>query len=473
MNVSSRKLRGRRGERGFIVLYVALATGVIIALAGISSYVVNNLSVARNRQGMIAAFHYADGGVAIGAYEAQSAYLASDGTTSNFVAQLAAASPAWTNNASLTTTNQYVYQRTVSTPFNNQTVSVQMLITNTGYVSSFSVVSSATVDSHTQTVQLDLQVQFRYKGVVLSDNQGDSGTDISKSNAQDGNICVDGNSGGKTVLDGDLISNGGSNVDGTTVSTNNSRVSEYLYGTTNAIPDYTTIGSANQLFDFNRFIAVADVNGTHYTTLTNFIAHAKSTTLEGVIVVDIIPGYKGSLDDTTLPNGINIRGTLIFNFSGGWKVDDKIINTADMYINAANLTGLNATDRTTYTTGYPPSYSNPSLHPTNVNITAYGYYNFRADEDLPAMMYNTGILDMHGNVDICGVVYSPSFMEIENKQDNQKQYFRGMLIVGGGAYIDNDHKSTTVVSYDENSADLLASSGTKGKVCARVFWTQR
>jgi hypothetical protein len=78
-------------------------------------------------------------------------------------------------------------------------------------------------------------------------------------------------------------------------------------------------------------------------------------------------------------------------------------------------------------------------------------------------MYNVGILDIHGPANICGVVYSPSFMEIENKQDGQIQYFKGTLIGGGGILLENNKRATTIVSYDPNALDLLATSGGKGK----------
>ena len=51
-------------------------------------------------------------------------------------------------------------------------------------------------------------------------------------------------------------------------------------------------------------------------------------------------------------------------------------------------------------------------------------------DDLPALMYNVGILDIHGNANICGGVYSPSFMEIENKEDGNLQYFNPNSEVG-------------------------------------------
>ena len=62
------------------------------------------------------------------------------------------------------------------------------------------------------------------------------------------------------------------------------------------------------------------------------------------------------------------------------------------------------------------------------------------------------------------MVYSPSFMEIENKGSGTIQFFNGSLIGGGGVYLDNGNKgSQTVVAFDPNALDKLATSGSKGK----------
>ena len=234
--------------------------------------------------------------------------------------------------------------------------------------------------------------------------------------------------------------------------------------------DYTADGSPDQLFDFNRFIAAAKASGHYFSNLTAFVNVMKTgVVLEGIVAVDIAKSGLPSLSPGTLPFGVNIRGTLVFNFSSDYEVSDKLVNTAAMNINAANLSGLVPGNPATYTTGYPPVYSNPAKHPANVDLTSRGFANFTPYDDLPALMYNVGILDMHGPVNISGVVYSPSFMEIENKQEGQIQYFKGSLIGGGGILVENNSKATSIVSYDPNAMDILASSGTKGKSLKVVY----
>jgi hypothetical protein len=255
------------------------------------------------------------------------------------------------------------------------------------------------------------------------------------------------------------------------------------YSTASEIPDYTSLGSSNALFDFSRFIAVADKTpggpsasgNNHFTNLNNFVRALTNSSptnpIEGVVVVDITPKDSG-ISDTMAPKGINIRGTLLFNFVGtGWDpVSEKFIVTADMNVNAANLTGLVATNPATYPSGYPPVYSNLSKNPTNIDITSKGFANFAPGDDLPALIYTIGVLDLHGNANVSGVMYTPSYMEIENKQSGQLQYMKGALIMGHGIYYENTSSATSIISFDSRTLDSIATLGTAGKQVSVAYW---
>jgi hypothetical protein len=141
-----------------------------------------------------------------------------------------------------------------------------------------------------------------------------------------------------------------------------------------------------------------------------------------------------------------------------------------MNINAANLAGLNPASPASYPTGYPPKYNDPTKDPSRVDITPFGFENFTKGDDLPALMYNIGILDIHGSANISGVVYTPSFVEIENKKDGQIQYFKGSIIGGGGIFVENGRRSISIVSYDPGTLDYLATSSFKGRRLATMFW---
>ena len=79
-------------------------------------------------------------------------------------------------------------------------------------------------------------------------------------------------------------------------------------------------------------------------------------------------------------------------------------------------------------------------------LATAGYPNFAPEDELPALLYNTTSLDIHADVNVCGVVYCPNLIEIESKLDGQTQYIRGALIAGGGVYIENLRNSTTIVN---------------------------
>ncbi len=473
------KLQRQREQGSALVACLVLMLIIITAVASLTSYVTQTVRLADRRSSATAALQFAQGGAVIAANDLNTALT---NTASGILNNLATATPAYTERTDLNTANEKVYARTITTPFSNQVVSVQIWMTNSESPSVARIIATATVRDVVQTVVLHVRISFGFGAAIISDNPGSTSTGVSKSVAQDGNVVVSGGNSGETIIDGGdglaIWANGRANVDAN-ADVPASAVLSRAYGTANSIPDYTVDGSSDQLFDFKRFIAVADVAGTHYTTLTNFIAanNAASVSaagaLEGVIVVDIAsdkaPGF-GDLDPAHLPNGINVRGTLLFNFSSAFGPFDKIINTATVNINKADLSGLNPSDPSTYTTGYPPTYYNSAKNPINVDITSKGFLNFTPGEDLPAFMYNVGIFDIHGNANICGVVYSPSFMEIENKQGGQIQYFKGALIGGGGVYVDNNQNATSIVSYDPPALDLLATAARKGKRVIATYW---
>jgi hypothetical protein len=136
-------------------------------------------------------------------------------------------------------------------------------------------------------------------------------------------------------------------------------------------------------------------------------------------------------------------------------------------VNPADLSHLDPDDPSTYKSGYPPHYTDPTKNPVNVDISSKGFANFTAQDNLPALMYNNAILDIHGGVNISGVVYSPSFMEIENH--NKTQYFKGALIGGGGIYVENGSSSPSIVSYDAKAVSHLATAGTRGKAVIAIY----
>jgi hypothetical protein len=456
------------GEHGSVVGYLLFAVVVAASIAGVAGYLAQNLYLSSRRSDMINALQFSEGGAAIACFEIEKAFTNRSGTfLSNLMTNSAGA---WTSNSSLSTGGMIVFDRTITAPFSNQAVYVQMRMTNASSPSMLTVISRAGVRGYTNTTTVDMAVQFGYGGAIISDAKGTTANGISKAVAQAGNVVIDGGAKGTTVIEGGILANGNVNVGLATVDD----IQKQLYGTDKEIPDYTAEGSPDQLFDFTRFVLAAKASSNYFSNLTAFVNAAKSNTLEGIIAVDI-PTKSGlpSLDEKTLPNGINIRGTLVFNFGPVWEGSDKIVNTATMNINPANLSGFNGTNPATWGSGYPPTYVNSNKHPANINLLAYTtnrYANFTHEDDLPALMYSIGILDIHGDANICGVLYTPSFVEIENKQDAQVQYIRGSIIGGAGVLVENGKASKSVVYYDPKALDKLATSGTKGKSVKVLSW---
>ncbi|GDY23653.1 hypothetical protein LBMAG56_50000 [Verrucomicrobiota bacterium] len=470
--------KNRPSAAGSVIAYFLFAIVIIGSIATLYAYSVQNLNLTHRRHDLAAAYEYAEAGTVIGCTALENAFTNSGG---NLLSRLQAAPNSFTKNNDLSTPQQLVFERLITAPFTNQTATVQLWMANSAAPSKARIVATAKVGGVTQTNIMHVEMAFGWGAAIISDNPGSSATGTSKSVAQDGNVVVDGSTSATstTVVDGGILANGRANTNACRLVPGQMmrggqpfRASMSMTNRSTAfqIPDYTADGSADQLFDFDRFIAAAKASGNYFTNLTSFVNVMKTgVVLEGIVAVDVAKSGLPSLSPSTLPFGINIRGTLVFNFSSAYSPSDKVANTAAMNINPANLSGLIPGNPATYTTGYPPVYSNPAKNPANVDITSRGFANFTPYDDLPALMYNVGILDMHGPVNISGVVYSPSFMEIENKQDGQIQYFKGSLIGGGGILVENNKRATSIVSYDPNAMDILASSGTKGKSLKVVY----
>ncbi|MFQ5504899.1 MAG: hypothetical protein ACE5F1_08910, partial [Planctomycetota bacterium] len=245
-----------------------------------------------------------------------------------------------------------------------------------------------------------------------------------------------------------------------------------LAGTADEIPNFTALGGPDQLFDFLRFEAAARLTGTLYTSLTAFVAdmnaaNSAGVPLQGIIVVKVDPALEG-IDPEILPNGargpgihlvprgINIQGTLAYMFANGTDPMYKIIVDIAVNINAADLRNLDLLDETTFTSGFPGRITDPSKMPWLVDITP-AFENFTQPEDLPALMFDNSVVDLHGPTNICGVIYGPSFIEIENKNPSQLQYVNGAIFAGSGVYLEanGSPNSQQAFRFDTNVMDTI------------------
>jgi hypothetical protein len=451
----------RRQGGGAVIAYLIVALVVMATIGALATLVVHSLSLGQRRDDMVNAFEFAQAGAAIGVSDVQVAYTNSKSTFyPNLLKNISAP---YKQNKKLSTPDTVVVEKTIANVFTNQSVLVRVAFANSTYPTKVTVSGIAQSGKVAQTVNNYVEAEFGPGAAIISTDAGNLASGASKTTAQAGNVSITGKSSDTLRVDGGVLANGSVNTNGAFTDT----ISKNLYGTAQELPDYTNPGSTNQLFDFNQFIAAADASLNHYTNLDSFITAQKTGAfLEGIVVVDISKGGSlPSLSPTTLPKGINIRGTLVFNFIGGWSPTDKIVNTADININPAKMAGFKATVPSSYPSGYPPVYTDQTKNPTNLTITP----KFMAGDDLPALMYNNAVLDIHGACNISGAIYSPAFVEIENKENGQLQYIRGCIIGGSGIFLENNQTATTVVSYDPFAIKHLATAGTKAKVARVIF----
>ena len=410
----------RRDEEGSILAYFVILLVVAGAIASLGAYVTQSTRLSARRSAMIAAKQFAIGAAVIAARDLNT--VVTNASSSSLGSKLMGLASAYTFNSGLSTSTNNVYQRTISSPFSNQTVVAEIVVPVGSSPNSAQIVTTATVRSVTQSATVNINMAWGYAAAIISVNQGTTDTSNAKSSGQAGNVAINGGSSGPIVVDGGpglaVLANGRVNYDTNYVNPPVSAYSMTNWGTVNQVPDYTAQGTANSLFDFNRFIALANATpggyspsgNNHFTNIATFItaaaAHGTNNPMQGVVVVDVWQSDKNQSDLTSgnLPQGINIHGTWMLNFLGaGWDpVSEKIIVTASININAANLSTLVPSNPATYPTGYPPVYTDSTKNPININI-APAYANFVASDDLPAEIYTIGCLDMHGNADICGV----------------------------------------------------------------------
>ncbi len=216
-----------------------------------------------------------------------------------------------------------------------------------------------------------------------------------------------------------------------------------------------------QLFDFPRYKAAAVATGN---TLTWDQFQAKVVAgeqLYGIVHVTLDAGVvtQGPKLDS---GSINIKGTLvvdIVNSTSNYKIKLEVpTNINPVTSPTTGTTILSPTDFDNWTTlatartstadtfpwpsGYDSAWSSVatfdsgSKDPRGVALS--GHTSFAQNEDMPALMYSGGILDIHHEANISGVVYSPDFVEIEQKKkNNEVQYINGTVIGGAGIFLES------------------------------------
>lgn len=72
-------------------------------------------------------------------------------------------------------------------------------------------------------------------------------------------------------------------------------------------------------------------------------------------------------------------------------------------------------------------------------------------EDIPVYIYTGGLVDMHDNVNISGLVYVPQALELEQKSGSVRQFIMGAVIVRDAFYLEAKTGGVTLISSDPTS----------------------
>jgi hypothetical protein len=251
-------------------------------------------------------------------------------------------------------------------------------------------------------------------------------------------------------------------------------------------PDYTGgldplsyfSNPTGQLFDFGRYKAAATATN-NTLTYAEFEAKVQNNEQMHGIVYVTLDANEGT---KKLESGsVNVKGPWVINLINGtpsYKMFVKVpLNVNPVISPTTHTTTLSPTDfdnwtsvaaaRTNTSDPFPwPSgyasgwsdvtaYASGSKDPRGKTLT--GYESFGPYEDMPALMYSGGIVDIHHEANVSGVVYTPDFVEIEQKKkNNEVQYINGAVFAGNGIFLESNTCSGGIgVVYDPDTLDNL------------------
>src|SRR5688572_5564090 len=117
---------------------------------------------------MYSALEYAQGAAVIAAREVERALT---NRPYNLVASLTL-NPSGAYTLKQTTPERLIYERTISSPFSNQTVTAQLWMTNSPAPQQVKVVTTSKVGKVSQTAELNVKMVFGYGAAIVSDNPG-------------------------------------------------------------------------------------------------------------------------------------------------------------------------------------------------------------------------------------------------------------------------------------------------------------
>ena len=305
-----------KAQQGSIIVYILIAIITLAIIGSIAKQVTTQTRITSRQTHLTKAYQFADGGASIATLDLNNAFTLNANAIEVGLAGVVAdpedpssvAIPTYTLDNTLSTADEYCYVRTIAAdaPFKDQTISAQLWLKKDPSEGTARVVAEATSGGVSQTVTVHIMASYAFGAAVISTAEGGDSTQVSKSSAQnDGQLVFKGLREGQDDINGGTLSNGSTLTDSDLPDPD--KVKEKLFGTNDEIPNYTDPGSAEQLFDFDQFIAVGREMTTHYT-VEGFQQAMKDAYvngpgyLEGIIVVDINPDDKDIMSYGAVPS---------------------------------------------------------------------------------------------------------------------------------------------------------------------------
>jgi Tfp pilus assembly protein PilX len=178
-------LQTKQAKReGSILAYFILVLVAFSTMAGLAAYVTQTTRQANRRSDMIAAQQYAEAGAVIACSELNRAVTNKLGTLATSLATNSGGG--YTRNDALSTTSTNVYERTIASPFTNQTVKAQIWLPTAPSPLGAKVVGVATTRQVTQQAAVNVKLSWAYPAAIISTGTGTASTGLDKGTAQDG-----------------------------------------------------------------------------------------------------------------------------------------------------------------------------------------------------------------------------------------------------------------------------------------------
>ncbi len=249
-------------------------------------------------------------------------------------------------------------------------------------------------------------------------------------------------------------------------------------------------GTSALLFNFERYKQAAIATNNYHANLCDFYDKQvkANATLYGIIYVvadynNIPCRKKDSAKTVEFKEGsINVWGSLVLdliNFPtpddvSGFRLEFSVpLNINPIIGPSSGSISLNYWDyqsfkKQTIAGHFDPKGANDPYEQTWSSIVpAHGkspfdfnlgsnHPSFSSVEDLPALMYKGGYIDVHHKMNVNGIMYSPNYIEIEQKGENNVQFLNGALVGGAGIFLEDKNCSSGIfISYHPRAVDSM------------------